>query len=118
MKVDFMKGEPANWTKTENAITDAARPTYSADPNGRITFPFSLQYWGPPNAADREKSFSPQKTPPPTYLMPDEMRLTPMSMTAAPVTTGGKSILRALDGIRLMAISTSDATMHVPRNLP
>ena len=118
MQVDLRKGDPKNWSATVAKMTENARPTYSGDPKGRMTLPFSLQSWGPPKAADRLRSFSPQKTPPPTYLTPDEIRPTPMSMTATPVTTGGKRRLRTLAGMRLITISKRDATMAVPRNLP
>ena len=96
-----------------------ARPTYSGDPKGIMTLPFSLQSCGPNgSAADLARSFSAQNTPPPTYLMPAAMSDAPMSMTATPVTTGGNSFWRSFDGMSAMTTSRKAATMAVPRNLP
>lgn len=41
-----------------------------------------------------------------------------MSVTHVPVTTGGKIRRMILGGMKEMAISRSEATMQVPRNLP
>ena len=116
--VDLRKGLPKNWRKTLMKITLNARPTYSGLPNGSMTLPFSLQSCGPPNAAERPRSFSAQNTPPPTYLMPAVMSDAPMSMTETPVTTGGNNFWRIFDGMSAMTTSTKAATMAVPRNLP
>mmetsp|Transcript_20087 Transcript_20087/g.80140 ORF Transcript_20087/g.80140 Transcript_20087/m.80140 type:complete len:290 (-) Transcript_20087:568-1437(-) len=117
-KVDFKKGEPKNWMRTDMAMTEKPRPMYSGAPNGNTTLPFSLHSCGEPNDAERERSFSAQKTPPPTYLMPDEMSEPPMSITAAPVTTVGNIFWRSLMGKNEMMISRKAAAMAVPRNLP
>eukprot|EP00962_Isochrysis_galbana_P054912 scaffold26564_cov101-Isochrysis_galbana.AAC.2 len=86
---------------------------YSGEPNGSTTCPFSLQSCGPKRpAAILDSLFSPQKTPPPRYLVPDEMRPPPMSSTAVPVTTGGKIFLRNFGGIMAMPTSSKEATMQ------
>jgi len=103
-------------------ITEKARPTYSAEPKDMATWPLSLKHScvAPmkPCTGANDSVFSAQKTPPPTYLMPEPIRPPPMSMMAAPVTTGGKSFLRMRGGMNETRISTSDATRHVPRKRP
>ena len=119
MKVVLRNGEPKSWSRIDMKMTENARPTYSGEPNGSTTSPFSLQSCGPkPIAACFDSLFSAQKTPPPTYLIPAPMSEPPMSMTAVPTTTGGNSFLRYLGGIIARPISKNAATMHVPRKRP
>jgi len=51
-------------------------------------------------------------------LIPVEINPPPMSMTADPVTTGGKIFLSSLGGTMAMPTSRSAATMQVPRKRP
>ena len=140
--VDLRKGEPATFSTTPKRMTEAASPMCCGAPKASVTSPFSLQIWGPePKAAALVAMFSPQKTPPPTYLMPDETRPAPIIMTATPSTTGGNIFARILrvrgsacgsawecaagaalgsdlEGMKEMAISRKQATMQVPRKAP
>jgi len=118
MKVDFMNGDPKIWMTTDMKMTTKPRSTYSGAPKASATAPFSSQSCGPPKRGAFERSFSPQKTPPPRYLTPAPMRPPPMSMTVVPQTTSGKSFLRIFGGSSPSPISKMAAAMHVPRNFP
>mmetsp|Transcript_40069 Transcript_40069/g.111372 ORF Transcript_40069/g.111372 Transcript_40069/m.111372 type:complete len:341 (-) Transcript_40069:641-1663(-) len=117
--VDFRNGEPTACSSVVKRMTDMARPMYSGAPYPSTTSPFSLHSCGPePKAPCLLSIFSPQNTPPPTYLMPELIRPPPISITAEPVTTGGKIFLMTRGGSSARNISKSDATMQVPRNRP